>query len=257
METTTPQPQIDYRKYLFRAIAVIVILLSFLIVYTCKGVQADMAANDLNDALKDSVQFYKTKEGLSGAKTTVFEAQNSSDFTKLATKDSTILKLQVLVKQYKSELSKRGSAFVINTEGHFEATTATTVKDSTTSPDRTKSPVYASDFKLEDKKGVLWAWGNTLARKDSTTVKVNFRDELTGVIGVEKTGFLGLGRGKAFADIKTANPYNQIKDVRVYSTLPMPRKRFSVGPTIVYGFGENFTLQPIIGIGATWGLIQF
>lgn len=206
----------------------------------------------LNQSLKDSLTTYKTKDGLNAAKISIFEADKEKDFISLAIKDTTIQKLQKLVENNKSKIHKQGSISIINTETNVSTTVATKVKDSILPSDSIKSPVYASNFNL---KG--WIKGNTIATKDSTTINLTYKEELNLIIGKEKTGFLGLGKSKSFADVVLLNPYSEVKQMRVYSSKEPAAKRIVVGPGIYYGIGSNFQITPFIGIGITWKLIAF
>ena len=147
----------------------------------------------LNQSLKDSLTTYKTKDGLNAAKISIFEADKEKDFISLATKDTTIQKLQKLVENNKSKIHKQGSISIINTETNVSATVATKVKDSILPLDSIKSPVYASNFNL---KG--WIKGNTVATKDSTAINLTYKEELNLIIGKEKTGFFGFDDNTGF-----------------------------------------------------------
>lgn len=204
------------------------------------------------EVLRDSLYQYKTREGLSAAKIKVFESNKASDFIKLATKDSVILKLQKLVKDNQKYISKQGSVATVSTETNIDATVATIIENDPLIPEKDKYPIYKSNFNL---KG--WIWGSSVATRDSTSYKINYKEELTLVIGREKHGFLGLGKSTPFADVKLLNPYSSVKDMRVYQTQLPSIKRFGVGPTISYGIGNDFKAQVFIGFGVNWNLIQF
>jgi hypothetical protein len=205
-----------------------------------------------NLALKDTLIKRKTKDGLNVAKIAVLESYSTKYLLDLATKDSTIVKLQSLVKKYKKNIKKQGSVTVIGTEAKIDTLVPTKVLDSTTTVDNIIYPIYEAKFNL---KG--WVWGKVKASSDSTSVSIKFREEINAIIGQEKTGFLGLGKKKTFVEVILHNPYNEVKSLRTYLTKAPPRSKFIFGPTLSYGIGPGGTPGVFLGIGVTIPLIRF
>lgn len=205
-----------------------------------------------NEVLSDSIRQYKTKDGLNAARIKVFEVIKAEQFLRLATKDSTILKLQKLVKENEKYISKQGNVTIISTQAYIETTVPTKITNDPLIPEKEKYPVYSSNFNMKN-----WIWGSSIANKDSTSYKINYREELSLVIGREKTGFLGLGKGTPYADVTLYNPYSVVKDMRVYQTKLPPIKRFGIGPNVSYGLGSDFKSQVFFGIGVSYNFIQF
>ncbi len=234
---------------IFKRIVIIgVIALIIILFYKYASYQEKVKTlEELNTTLDSKLEIYKTKDGLNAAKIKVFESNSTKDFIKLATRDSTILKLKELVKINQSKIKTQGSIAIINTETNVDTAVPTEIIDSIN-----KYPIYKSNFNL---KG--WIWGSSIANKDSTSYKINYKEELSLVVGREKTGFLGLGRGTPFADVTLHNPYSSVKEMRVYQKESSRPKRFSIGPTLSYGIGEGFEPQVFIGIGISYNLIRF
>jgi hypothetical protein len=205
-----------------------------------------------NEVLADSIKQYKTKEGLNATRIKVFESSEAEYFMDLVSKDSTIIKLQKLVKENEKYISKQGSVAIINTQAHAEVTVPTKITNDPLIPEKEKYPIYESNFNL---KG--WVWGNSIATKDSTSYKLNYREELSVIIGREKTGFLGLGKGVPYADVTLYNPYSEVKDMRVYQTKLPKEKKFGIGPNASYGIGNEFKTQWYFGIGVNYNLFEF
>jgi hypothetical protein len=206
------------------------------------------------EALEDTIKVTRNKLGQSVGTSSVIQTSNPKDFLELTSRDTTIIKLQKLVKEYKSKLKGQGVAAIINSEGTI-AVTVPTVVDSTDNV----SPIYTSEYKLRDSLDTnkIWAWGNTIARKDSTKVFLKYKEEAELLIGVEKTGFLGLGKAKPFAQITFKNPYNEVKEMKIYQKDSPATKRFGIGPTVSYGLGSDSKPQVFIGIGLSWNIIRF
>jgi hypothetical protein len=206
----------------------------------------------LNTSLNDTVTFWRTKEGLSKARITVLESYNTSDFIELTTKDTTVKKLQKLVEKNKKYINKQGSITIIESETTIDTTTPTVVDNNTKKDSTGNSPVYRSKINLGK-----WVTGIIVASKDSTTTKLSIKNEMDLVIGREKTGFLGLGKGKTFVEATLHNPYSEVKVLRTYQTQLPKTKKIHVGPTLMYGIGQNFSPGVYVGVGVTWGIINF
>jgi len=233
--------------------ALLVVAIIVIIILLMKGCQAEhqLATNNtMNTALNDSMKSWKDKEGNFKANITLLENENSQYFTSWNTADSTVIQLQKLVKQYESKIKHGGSATVINTDANIHLVAPSQTSGFTTVHD-TVYANYKSDFNI---KG--WVWGTVSATKDSTTIGMRFKEEIDVVIGTEKTGFLGLGKGRPFAEVTLHNPFNTVSTLRAYSTKPAPAKRFGIGPVVAYGVGPGFTPGVFIGVGVNWNLIK-
>lgn len=238
----------DRFKTILLVIGIIAIILLLM-----RGCQAEhqLASNDtMNSALKDSMKTWRDKEGNLKANITLLENENSQYFTNWNTADSTVIQLQKLVKQYESKIKNRGSATVINTDADIHVVAPSQTSGFTTVHD-TVYANYKSDFNIKD-----WVWGTVSATKDSTTIGMRFKEEIDVVIGTEKTGFLGLGKGRPFAEVTLHNPFNTVSTLRAYSNKPAPAKRFGIGPVVAYGVGPGFIPGVFVGIGVNWNIIK-
>ncbi len=230
-----------------------------LVAYLMRGCEAEhklAQANTMNKALGDSLKTWRDKEGNYKANITLLENENADYFTKWNTADSTVVKLQALVTKYKKQLDKKGSATVITTDADINISEPTIVYRDTTKP---CDPIYETPFEIMgtgEYEKTKWVWGIVTATKDSTRVGMRFHEEIDVVIGQEKTGFLGLGKPRPFAEVTLHNPFNKVSTLRSYSTTPLPAKRFGIGPVIAYGVGYGFTPQFFAGIGINWNWIK-
>jgi hypothetical protein len=230
-----------------------------LAVYLIRGCEAEqeLAQNKtMNKALGDSLKTWKDKEGAFKANITLLEYQNADFFTKWNTADADVIRLQALVSKYKKQLDKKGSATVITTDAEIDISEPTIVYRDSTKP---CDPIYKTDFKIMGTgkyKDTKWVWGEVTATKDSTQVGMRFYEEIDVVIGQEKTGFLGLGKPKPFAEVTLHNPFNKVSTLRSFNVTPPPAKKFGIGPTVAYGVGSGFIPQVFVGIGVTWNIIR-
>lgn len=232
--------------------ALIIVALIFFSLSTCEAGRKIEQSTGINTALKDSMKTWKDKEGNYVAHISLLEGYNSKDFIALASANKKIQELQELVSKYQNQIKKGGSVTIINTDSKIKVTVPSKVTETSTKIGDTIYASYESNFNLKN-----WVLGNIKASKDSTTIGLQFKEQLDVAIGIEKTGFLGLGKSKPFAEVTLHNPYNEVTSFKAYSTKPLPAKKFGIGPTISYGLGSEGTVGVFIGVGINWNIIRF
>lgn len=174
------------------------------------------------------------------ARTQAITAENSEVILALQSKDSLIGSLQALVRQYKGQLS---SASIIKSTTTISDKGKTTI-DSIKTDSLYVYPTYTSNL------GNKWYTANIISNSDSTSLVFKTYHEYSLV--------LGKANNKWYADVKDANPYNAVTNVRVFNVTP-PKvipKRFGLGITTGYGVTPQ-GLQPFIGAGITYTFIHF
>ena len=232
----------------FAGIAIIAVL-----AYLYWGAKNQLAEQvTLQEAAVAEMEVWKDKDGLNNARIQSLETENADTFLKFASKDEAIVALQADVKRMNKYLKKQGSVTNFSTTTDVTATGETEVIVNEQEPE---FPTYKSRFEQKDDKGKIWAFGNVIASKDSTSISQKIFNEYSVTIGREPQGFLGLGKSKAFGEIKNLNPFSETTTLRTYQvSLPKP-KRFVIGPSA--GLTFDGTFKPYIGIGVTYGLIRF
>ena len=110
--------------------------------------------------------------------------------------------------------------------------------------------IKSTAFKYDDR------WLTMTGTLDSCSVSIDYvlRDSLTLTGGMKGTGFLGLGKKKAYVDIKSENPHTQITSLKTVDLKDIKVKPWSVGPYVGYDF---INLKPSIGISIQYKLLQF
>ena len=236
----------------FKTTLIVVLVLLFIVLLTRNCTQERQIANGkaINMAMGDSLQTWRDKEGNYRAKIGLIQSEKAEYFLQMQSADTTIKKLQKLVKEQESKIKHGGSIAVINTDASIHAISPSHVSGATVVHD-TIFANYKSDFNL---KG--WVYGTVTSSRINTEIDLKFKEEIDVTIGTEKTGFLGLGKGKPFAEVTLHNPYNKVNTLRAYSTKPIPTKQFGVGPVLAYGVGAGFIPQVFIGIGVNWNIIK-
>lgn len=245
------QVKVDYEFSLFSLLrsgaSIIIILILAYFLFQARGQLTEQA--NLNTALKDSVQTWRGKDGLNRAKIETLETSKSDEFLALASKDDAIVALQNEVRSMKRYLKKKGSVTNFTSETSVDTSVPTEVVDN-----GTPFPTYKSKFDLNG-----WVYGNSVATKDSTYYNLKVKNKYSLTLGVEPTGFLGLGKGKPFAQVKNLNPYSETQELKTYQVSSPKPKRWGVGPVAAYGLnlGPVPQLGGFIGVGAQYSLIRF
>jgi hypothetical protein len=248
------QKNLKVAKRVFIAVLAIVAILAM-----WRGCEAEAKLAEvetMNKALGDSLTTWRDKEGDFKANITLLEYQSADYFTKWNTADSTVVKLQALVTKYKKQLGKKGSATIITTDAEIDISEPTIVERDTVKP---CDPVYKTNFEIMGSgkyEKTRWVWGEVIATKDSTVVGMRFHEEIDVVLGEEKTGFLGLGKRRPFAEVTLHNPFNKVSTLRSFNVTPPKPKRFGIGPTLSYGVGSGFVPQVFVGVGVNYNILR-
>lgn len=211
----------------------VLIFIIIIIIFCVKACNNNIRKENskLIESLNDSISYYKDVEGVLHSKISVIE---DDYFLKLKLKDKEIVELQDLVKKYKNVKS----ATIIKTETKIvEKTVNKTVLDTISN-----TPIYESSFNLKD-----YIWGDIVAKKDTTDIKINIKNDFNIVTYKEK--------GKLVLDVSDKNPYSITKSQRSYINLPK-QKKFGLGVNVGYGISKS-GLSPYIGLGVNYNLINF
>ena len=210
---------------------VIIVLIIIFTIILFRRCERDINTFSKIESLNDSIKYYKDSYNVLHSKITIIEADN---FTKLNVKDKEIQELQNLVKRYKNVQA----ATIIKTETKVvEKIVNKLVLDTINSEE-----AYYSKFNLED-----FVWGEIIAKKDSTDLILNIRNDFNIVSYYEKD--------KLVLDVSDKNPYSITKSQRSYINLPK-QKKWSIGVNAGYGISKS-GLSPYIGLGVNYNLINF
>ena len=186
---------------------------------------------DKLESLTDSIKYYKDNYNVLHSRISIIEADN---FTKIKSKDKDIQELQELVKKYKNVQA----ATVIKTETKVVEKIVNKPIFDTIS----RETAYYSKFDLDG-----FVWGEIIAKKDSTDLILNIRNDFNIVSHYDK--------GKLVLDVSDKNPYSITKSQRSYINLPK-QKRWGLGINAGYGVSKS-GLSPYIGLGVNYNLINF
>ena len=239
------------------ALIVLILLLAFLGNYAFNLHSNYKELEQLNEAASAELQVWKDKDGLNRGKIAVLETQNTKTFLAFQTQDSTIKELQSTVKDMQKYLKKQGSVTIIEGETKYDTIYKTTPGNNYKSllsgflTDSINNNWISSTFGFR-----LDSLPNGTFTIDSTKYSLSVKNKYSLTIGREPTGFLGLGKGKPFAEVKNFNPYTETVNLRTYQVDGYVDKKWSLGPSAIISFdGSKFI--PGIGIGVTYGLVRW
>ena len=219
------------RNNIIYTIFIIAVILSYIAFFSYTVYKDRNYSSSRIESLTDSIQYYKDSYNVLHSKISIIEADN---FTKINSKDKDIQELQELVKRYKNVQA----ATVIKTETKIvEKIVNKPILDTVS-----KETAYYSKFDLEG-----FVWGEIIAKKDSTDLILNIRNDFNIVSHYEK--------GKLVLDVSDKNPYSITKSQRSYINLPK-QKKWGLGISAGYGANKN-GLSPYIGLGVNYNLLSF
>lgn len=249
METQTNSE--EKKKIFFKTAIIMTVLFALIsLAQFCKHQKDEQLNANLISALQDTLKTFVDKDGLQHSEKQIIQTENPEDFIKLKTKDKEIADLQALVKQYKNELGKHGSAMILKTESSIDTSysKATTIKDKA--------------FTWKDSIHNRWLTFDYEVHKDSLNDKAQVQNSIKFVgeyyvINKEKSqGWFK--KPIPYAEVVNKSPYSKTLSQTTYQVINDYRtKRFGVGPVIAYGVGLNFQPQVFFGAGVHWDLIQF
>lgn len=199
---------------------IIIGVLSVLIVYLFFFFKNEIKDNEseyLNNtqALTEQVTKVTNKLGEQSYKVTTLESDNTDLIESLNSSDSTIFRLQELIKSYKKEIKNGGSVTVFND--------SIIIKDTVF--------VNKTDTSTEFNYSNNWITLNGVI-KDSLTFNLSIKNKYSVIIGYEGNGFF---KSKTlYSLITNENPYSTVTSVKSYK-VKLKERKWSFGITGGYG----------------------
>lgn len=236
-----------YKKYHVPELLVIVLLIILsMSIRKCNKQEQNI---NLYEASQDTLVSYKNKYGEQISQIKVLETNNKKMFLKMKTQDSTIIRLQKMVKDYEGDVSV--ATFLGNTTSSSggSATIIKYIKHDTVIKD---SIVYLYP-QYETTWANKWEQGYILAKKDSIFRDIKIRNEFEITVGDAKNGWFKKKTNEVI--VKNLNPNTITTELRTFE-LKQTDKKFYISLQGGYGIGlRNFQPTPYVGIGVSYNLI--
>lgn len=222
----------------FKSIVIIILVIALL-----KSFNSQKELLNLNDSLNSELITEKNEKGQEIAKRKILETSEKKLFLKIKSKDSSIIRLQEIVEDYKGRLY---SATLVknSTKINGKGVTELIVEEKQT----ISFPTYRTSF--SDK----WYDITIEAGKDSIKWNSQIRNEFEITIGEESNGWFKK-RTKNIS-ILNLNPYTETTELRNYSISTKPKRlNFSLVGAYGLGLGDG-QIQSFIGFGVSYTIFS-
>lgn len=224
---------------LFLIFGLLMLLLAGSITLSMHLYKQKQDAINMFESSQDDLKSHRDALDREVSKISILESAHSRDLLKLATKDSTIVELQSLVRKHRSQLAKAGSsATVIKTITEVDTLV---VKDT----------VNTDGFFFKDE----WL---TLSIKDQgvthTKLHLELKNDFYVLMGYEKKSMF---KSVPYVEITNLNPYTKTTALRTYRVSVPRQKRFGVGIYVGAGINHKGQIMPSIGVGVSYNLFTF
>lgn len=198
------------------------------------------------NSITDTLIVTRNKLKQETASIKVLRFKREKDFLKIKSKDSTILKLQAIIRRYKGTLN---TAIKLQNETFINGATMTITKYDTVYIKGIKEimPIYTT--KWNDR----WSSGKIIATKDSIYKKIRVKNEYDITIGNIRNKWFK----KKEYDIKilNLNPNTYTKELRSYQIKVKPKK-INFGVQLGYGVNLlNYKPTIYMGLGINYNII--
>lgn len=199
----------------------------------------------LEKVVEKKIDTWKDKDKSTHTVVPILETKNTTDFTKLKAQDAQIKALQQEVIKYKRQLGKKGSVTIVQGTSRVD----------------TVYVGYKNDVRhwRDSIQNKYIDWKYQVDIDNTNLAKINFNLETTDFLVVtNKVQSNGWFKKDSFVtEVVNKNPYSKKVDVATYRVdTPIPNRRWGIGPTVVYGFGSDFTPQWIVGVGVQYSFIK-
>lgn len=245
-------------------IVILVLLLTGAGGYIYKLKNEKQEITNLYGASLDELRQVKNKNGQYVATIEAMKSAEVETFLQMETKDAFIAELQDEVKRNKRVIKQQGDAIAllasqtridtVIVEKEIQPEKLVATKDSLAYTIKNEWITATYGFKLK--------YMNQFERMDveNTFLNLTVDNKYSVILGSEPTGFLGLGKRKAFAEVTNHNPYTKTTNLRTYQVDGYPEKKFGVG--IIGGYGLNLSPPGVqtglfIGVGVSYNLFRF
>ncbi len=194
---------------------------------------------------EDSTRTYKNKYGEQVARNQVLVIKDFNNFSKLKSKDQSIIELQNLVQRYKTDLKKASGIVYIKGETKID----TVYKTQVLTRDSVGNPTYG----FEDNN--KWYKLRGRVNYDSTKIEIDIHNEYLIILKNKREGLFRL---TPVVDVINQNPYSSTTDVKSIK-IDDKRKTSRGGIGFSFGYGITNDAKPrgYIGISYNYTLIRF
>ena len=226
-------------------LVLLLVLVLFNCIYTCQRFRSyKEAVSSLSDTLKITRDELEQER----ARIKVLKFERQKDFLRLKTKDSTIRRLQELVRHYKGLLN---TAIILSNQTNDEGVTPAVITHYDTVYISENETIYFPTY--QTRWDGRWSKGEIIATKDSIYRNIKIRNEYKITIGNIRNGWFK--RKEYEIEVLNLNPYTYTTELLTYQLKEEAKK---VNFSTQLGYGINLlTYKPVfyIGLGANYRIL--
>lgn len=227
----------------------IIVLLNALFLFYFLKCDRNSALQDVQKQYENAVataEYWRDKDSLHHARIIAIETERTKDFLKLKVQDSLIQRLQKAVLKNRKEIKHGGQIVITESETAIRKAIKTESDIAVITDSNSCARMVFTDS--------LWYRAEVTIRADSSRLDLTTRNRYVVTVGCERQLF---GNSRYFAEVHNDNPYSEVKGIRTYRVQMPPGKRFGIGIQVGYGINSKLQLNPYVGIGISWNVIQF
>lgn len=223
----------------------IVILLSILLFKSCEESNRLVG---VNESLEEDILIKTNEKGQQEASISVLQLKNKKQLLELKSKDSTIIWLQDVVKDYKGKLN---AAIVLSNHTLVNGSSVTNwLPGDTVYVDSVRYfyPTYNTDWENR------WEVGSITAKRDSISWSIKVKNEYEIYLGAISKGWFKKRKYEVL--VRNMNPNTYTTELRSFQVEEKSR-RISLGIQAGYGLGLlDFKPTPYIGLGFQFNILN-
>lgn len=211
------------------------------------------------DGLSGELKLEREKNGSLTAQVFTIQSENTDMILAIETKDIALKQLQEAIKRTESKNKELES--IVSAQGIIIAEYKDSITNIVIGGDTindTIFPIYQRDFALKntfDKTdSTIWISGLVILGKSTFDLSLNVVNKYDVIVGRERKNIFK--PWKAYAEITTFNPYDNVKMVRSYSKTKLKPKRFGLGASAGITYSAE-KVRPYIGLGVNYNIIEF
>ena len=192
-------------------------------------------------------KIWKDKDSATHVVTTPITTSNPKEFLKIQAQDKIIQDLQVQVAKYKKQLGKSGSVTVVQGTSIIDTVYVAT-------------PAPAGFIWKDSIYNKFLNWDYSVKSDSINKAKVSFKlktiDDLVIINRIQSNGWF---KGHSVVtEVVNKNPYSKTVNSASFNIdTKIPRRPWSIGPYVGYGFGDDITPQVNFGVSLQYGIIRF
>jgi len=235
----------EIQKFKVKAISVMLLVI-FGIVYLLLQVPSNPKTNG-TEHVAVAPKVWKDKDSAIHHVSAPIMASNPKEFLKIQAQDKIIQDLQKEVTKYKRQLGKKGSATVVQGTNSIDTVYVKVM---------TPSPNFIWSDSIHNKY-IDWTY---TVNKDSTKAQIGFKlktvDDLVIINKVQSNGWF---KAKTVVtEVINKNPYSKTVNSATFNIdTKVPKRPWSVGPYVGYGFSDELTPKVNFGVSLQYGFIRF